>query len=210
MFQDIHFFISCVVVSLAGMGMLGLWVEDRGLKAWREAEDLVAELGSDVDAYIFLLNKIPDTPLVKRSVLHKKLAYLSFRSEFLTPLEGVSPPHVHPDRFDFLLYCKENMGEKIVKCFQGPKYVYIIFYACSLLLMPFFGMTAHAHVRFFVVVPYLLLFAYSALWWKLLWIEDQLKPTEKCMRAKANGIKFLVKMAAKYRSRSMGNSSTSA
>jgi hypothetical protein len=210
MFQDIHFFISCVVVSLACMGTLGLWVEDRGLKAWREAEDLVAELGSDVDAYIFLLNKIPDTPLVKRSVLHKKLAYLSFRSEFLTPLEGVPPPHVHPDRFDFLLYCRENMGEKIVSCFQGPKYVYIIFYACSLMLMPFFGMTAHAHVRFFVVTPYLLLFAYAALWWKLLWIEDQLKPTEKCMRAKANGIKFLVKMAAKYRSRGLSDSSTSA
>ena len=33
----------------------------------------------------------------------KKLAYLSFRSEFLRPLEGVPPPHVHPERFDFLL-----------------------------------------------------------------------------------------------------------
>jgi hypothetical protein len=103
------------------------------------------------------------------------------------------------------------MGEKIVTCFQGPKFVYIVFYACSLLLMPFFGMTAHAHVRFFVGVPWLVLFAYTFLWWKLLWIEDQLKPTEKCMRAKANGIKFLVKMAAKYRSRGLSSeNSTSA
>jgi len=44
------------------------------------------------------------------------------------------------ERFDFFLYCRENMGEKIVKTFQGPKYVYIIFYACSLMLMPFFEM----------------------------------------------------------------------
>lgn len=209
MFQDIHFFISCVVVSLAFMGMLGLWVEEQGLQAWREAEELIEELGSDVDAYVFLNNKLADTPLVQRARLHKKLAYLSFRSEFLAPLDGVPPPHVHPDRFDFFLYCRENMGEKIVTCFQGPKYVYIVFYACSLMLMPFFGMTAHAHVRFFVVVPWLIFGAYTFLWWKLCWIEDQLKPTEKCMRAKANGIKFLVKMAAKYRSRNM-NTSTSA
>merc|ERR550514_952435 len=47
MFQDIHFFISCVVVALASMGMLGLWVEEKGLKTWAEAEELVTELGSD-------------------------------------------------------------------------------------------------------------------------------------------------------------------
>jgi hypothetical protein len=207
MFQDIHFFISCVVVALASMGILGLWVEDQGLRAWREAEELVDELGSDVDAYIFLLNKRESVPFVQRPRLTKKLAYLSFRSEFLRPLEGVPPPHVHPERFDFLLYCQENMGEKIVNCFQGPKYVYIVFYACSLVLMPFFGMTAHAHVRFFVAVPWMLLFAYSFLYYKLMWIEDQLKPTEKCMRAKANGIKFLVKMAAKYRTRGVTDTS---
>jgi len=75
------------------------------------------------------------------------------------------------------------------------------------MLMPFFGMTAHAHVRFFVAVPYILLFAYIVLWWRLMWIEDQLKPTEKCMRAKANGVKFLVKMAAKYRTRGVKDTS---
>jgi hypothetical protein len=207
MFQDIHFFISCVVVALASMGILGLWVEDQGLKTWKEAEQLADDLGSDVDAYIFLKNKVQDVPLSQRPRLNKKLAYLSFRSEFLTPFEGVPPPHVHPERFDFLLYCQENMGEKIVTCFKGPKYVYIVFYACSLMLMPFFGMTAHAHVRFFVIVPWLLLIAYSCLWWKLVWIEDQLKPTEKCMRAKANGVKFLVKMAAKYRCRGVTDTS---
>ena len=45
MFQDIHFFISCVVLALASMGVLGLYVEDHGLKMWREAEELVQELG---------------------------------------------------------------------------------------------------------------------------------------------------------------------
>jgi hypothetical protein len=147
--------------------------------------------------------------LQEQLVINRQLVYLAFRSEFLTPHEGLPPPHVNPDHFDFLKYVHRNMGEAIVASFQGPKYLYVCFFAVSIVFMPLFGMTSFDHVRFFVVGAWVLFGLFAFILNKLLWIEDQLMPTESCMKAKASGVKLLVGLSAKYRSRVQTGASSS-
>jgi len=209
LFQDVHFLITCVVLSLVSLGALSLVLEKMLARRWREAEALIDEFGSVMGAYDHLLGREEAGGWWRHYVTQKQLTYLAFRSEFLDPHQGNPPPHVHPERFSFFLYLHRAMGDAILRAMHCPKWVYLIYFAIICCTFPFIGFVDFTVINVLVVLAWVQLFMYSFVLGKLHWIEDQLRPTADALRAKHAGEEVSSGTMAKFRKRAQLTSGAS-
>jgi len=209
LFQDVHFFITCVVLSLVSMGALSLVFEKMLARRWREAEHLIDEFGSVMGAYDHLLTRDEAGGWWRHYVTRQQLTYLAFRSEFLDPHQGTPPPHVHPERFSFFLYLHRAMGDAILRALHCPKWVYLIYLVVLCCTLPFVGFVDRTVINILVLLAWVQLFIYSVILGKLHWIEDQLRPSADALRAKHAGEEVSTVALAKFRKRAQASSGAS-
>merc|ERR1719311_680667 len=87
------------------------------------------------------------------------MMYISYRQEFLNPSTGVQPDGVDSVSFPFLEYLRRCAGAALVESVEVPLWMYAANGILVMCLRPFFslGRSGSCDVRFFVIIPYILL-----------------------------------------------------
>lgn len=191
LFEDIHLFIFCVMLSLifvSALNMVFLYIRT---KAWREAEATVRVChNKDLEAIEKLAKAhreaVRANNLVSASNYDRQIKYLIHKSEFLHP-SGTHPHHnVNKESFSFFEYLKHCIAEAVTEQMEIPTWIYGICLVLLLMIRPLFSWQGRAVVLVFLVFITILAVILWVIFRKLVWIQRQLVPGAEKISNKRN------------------------
>merc|ERR1719375_523264 len=122
-----------------------------------------------------LVNKL-ETGFWRGFRMRVYMMYISYRQEFLNPSTGVQPDGVDSVSFPFLEYLRRCAGAALVESVEVPLWMYAANGIMVLCVRPLItmGNAGSCDVRFFVIMPYVLIFPMLILAGKLTAIMNQM------------------------------------
>merc|ERR1719506_1492819 len=161
LFEDIHIGLFLIMITLIALALLNYAQVNLIVNEWERGEALIQRHAPD-DAFRMLnalVSKL-ETGFHRRFRMRIYMMYISYRAEFLNPSTGVEPDGVDSVSFPFLEYLRRCSGAALVESVEVPLWMYAANGIVVLVLRPFFSLetAGTCDVRFFVIIPYVLLF----------------------------------------------------
>merc|ERR1719428_1543052 len=177
LFEDLHIGLFLIMMMLIALALLNYTQVNLIVKEWEHAEALIQRHAPD-DAFRMLhaLVQKLETGFARRFRMRVYMMYISYREEFLNPSTGVQPDGVDSVSFPFLQYLRRCAGGALVESVEVPLWMYAANGIMVLCVRPLFdlGRAGTCDVRFFVIVPYVLLLPMIILAVKLTMIMNKM------------------------------------
>merc|ERR1719313_2666717 len=160
LFEDIHIGLFLIMMTLIALALLNFYQVNLIVKEWEHAEALIQRHAPD-EAFRMLNTLVSklETGFLRTFRMRIYMMYISYREEFMKPSTGIQPDGVDSVSFPFLEYLRRCAGAALVECVEVPLWMYAANGIMVLCVRPLIalGDAGTCDVRFFVIVPYVLL-----------------------------------------------------
>jgi hypothetical protein len=177
LFEDIHIGLFLIMITLILLALLNYTQVNYIVKEWEHAEALIQRHAPD-DAFRMLhaLVQKLETGFLRGFRMRIYMMYISYRQEFMNPSIGIQPDGVDSVSFPFFEYLRRCAGAALVESVEVPLWMYAANGIMVLCVRPFLslGNIGTCNVRFFVIVPYVLILPMLILSVKLTNIMNQM------------------------------------
>merc|ERR1719311_572548 len=147
-------------MTLIILAVLNFYQVNSIVEEWERAESLIQRHAPN-EAYQMLNTLVAKlgNGFWRGFRLRVYMMYISYRQEFLNPSTGIQPDGVDSVSFPFLEYLRRCAGAALVECVEVPLWMYAANGIMVLCVRPLIalGDAGTCDVRFFVIVPYVLL-----------------------------------------------------